>query len=229
MSKKSTAKGGGSPKLKSATFDTEQIIDALVILKEKRKYPALPGEIISALPVPKSRVEALKKYLQTLGKEEVLVPSKKGRYRAYMLAGEDPRYSRKLDNALKFELLAEIDQLKGRILEIQARAGTPESADLGDTRFQAANLEGLEEEVLRRIAALSRSRNRRTVDLWEVRRTLRDIPPQTLDAVLESLGSSWRIELQLVQDGTKLSPDEKAALLRLSDGKLVAAVAVASD
>jgi hypothetical protein len=141
-----------------------------------------------------------------------------------MLAGEDPRYARTLDNTLKFELLGEIDQLKGQLLEMGVsltRPGT-EQPKIDDTR-------ALEEEVLRTITSLSRNKKRRTLDLWEVRIALPDVPRETLDPVLESLGSSWRIELQVVQDSTKLSPHEKGALLRLSDGTLIAAVGVTRD
>jgi hypothetical protein len=219
VNKRSIRKGTDSAKQKVSPFETESIIEALAGLKKKRKYPALPGEILTALSFPKAKAEALKEYLKGLGKDGILIPSRKSRYRAYMLAGEDPRYSSKPDNALKFELLTEIDHLKGKILEMQASPIPQRTDDTG----------GLEEQVLRRIAGLSRTRNRRTLDLWEVRRELPDLPPETLDTVLERLGTSWRIELQLVQDSTKLSAEEKAALLRLPDGTLVGAVAITKD
>ncbi len=229
MNKRYIRKGTDSAKPKVSPFETESIIEALVGLKKSRKYPALPGEILTALSFPKAKAEALKEYLRSLGKDGILIPSKKSRYRAYMLAGEDPRYSSKPDNALKFELLAEIDRLKGDILEMQASLIPPEAGSDKARRKRTDDTGGLEEQVLRRIAALSRTRNRRTLDLWEVRRALPDLGPETLDTVLERLGTSWRIELQLVQDSTKLSAEEKAALLRLPDGTLVGAVAITTD
>jgi hypothetical protein len=230
VTKRSSDKGSDSRKLEPAPFEAEKVIEALVGLKKKRKYPALPGQIRTALSFPESKTERLKKYLRSLGKAGVVMPAKKGRYVAYMLAGEDPRYSGKMDEALKFELLAEIERLKGEILEIQAGPARPEPSHEKKVQARAAiTPQELEEEVLRRIAALSRSRNRRTVDLWEVRRALEEIPSETLDKVLEKLGASWRLELQPVQDSTRLSAEEKATLLKLADGTLIGALAIARD
>ena len=227
--RRSGDKGSDSRKLKPAPFEAEKIIEALAGLKKKRKYPALPGQILNSLSLPESKTEGLKKYLRNLGKAGVVMSSKKGRYVAYLLAGEDPRYSVKMDEALKFELLAEIERLKGEILEIHARPAEPELIDEKKLLKKATITPRLEEEVLRRIVVLSRSRNRRTVDVWEVRRALAEIPGETQDKLLEKLGASWRIELQPVQDSTKLSDEEKATLLKLADGTLIGALAVSSD
>jgi hypothetical protein len=229
VSKRSIAKGTDTPKQKVSLFETEKIIEALAGLKKRRKYPGLPGEILTALSLPKSRIQALKDYLKRLGKDGILMPSRKGRFVGYMLAGEDPRYSTRPDIALKFELLTEIERLRGELLEMRANL-IPPGASADKSRPSAAHDSGgLEEQVFQTIATLSRSRNRRTLDLWEVRRALPDLPSDVLDAVLETLGSSWRIELQLVQDSTKLSAQERNALLRLADGSVVGAVAVTTN
>jgi len=217
-----------SLKGQDSLVEPDKVIEALVRLKKLRKYPALPGEIGTALSVSKSRSEKLKEYLKRLGKEGILMASRKGRYGAYMLAGEDPRYAAKAENALKFELLGEIEELKARLLEFQATAHMPEPPREIE-QVKADEYSGLEEGVLQTIKELSRSKNRRTLDLWEVRKALPKVPRETLDLTLERLGSAWLLELQLVQDSTKLSDEERSALLRLTDGSLVGAVAIAAD
>jgi hypothetical protein len=236
VSKKPVAKKAESRKSKGMPFDVDKIIKALSGLKKKRKYPAWPEEISSTLSSRKSKIgspeailKSLTTYLKGLSSDGVLMPSRKERRLAYIIAGDDTRYSRKLDDTLKFELLAEIERLKGQLLEMQATLTVSEPTDATRGRTRAEVAQELEEEVFRRIAVHSRNRNRRTIDIWEVRRVLPEVPPETLDKVLEDLGTSWRIELQPVQDSTKLSAEEKGTLLKLADGTLIGALAIASD
>lgn len=235
MRKGSVVRKAHSRNRKGSQFETEKIIEALIDLKRRRKYPALPGEVCTALSLPKSQTAGLKEYLLGLGKEGIVTPSWRTasgrRYRAYMLAGEDTRYATRRGDLfkLKFELLGEIEGLKGQILELEANAQADQVTDGVGRQEEEREPESLDEIVLRKIAALSRDRNSRTLTLWEVRSVFSGLDPAKLDESLERLGSSWRLELQPVQDSTKMSPEEKGALLRLSDGTLVAALAVASD
>jgi hypothetical protein len=231
VSKKPDTRRKGVQKEKDSQFQTERIIEALVKRKKLRKYPALPGQICTAAEFPSAEIDALKKYLKDLGKGGILMSSRAGRFRAYMLAGEDSRYATKIADLgkLKFELLGEIEDLKAQLLEVLARGHAEQPAQVLVKRIKVGEVAGLEDQVLQAIAELARKRNTRTLNVWDVRKVFPNLPRETLDSTLEHLGSSWRVELQLVQDSTKLSDEERSALLRLTDGSLVGAVAVAAD
>ncbi len=214
-------------------FSEEKIIASLASLKAKRKYPAYPGEILTALRRPKNVLEKLKRVLRSMGQNGTLIPSRRGKFRAYMLAGEDVRYSRNPDEKLKFELLAEIEILKAQLLQVAAEA--KESSEV--VRAVAAeaagasgeDLESLDRRVFETIRRIARHRTSRCVHIREIREVLSDIPGSELDQSLERLGTSWKLELQPVQDATKLTEKQRKTALRVSDGTMVCTVAAPAD
>jgi hypothetical protein len=203
----------------------ERIIEALGALKDQRKYPALPGEIATKIALPKSRLQELKKTLSVMAKTGVLTAAKRGRYGAYMLGGDDPRYAKKPDNKLKFELLEEIEELRARVAEMQSSADLMEVTEADAIEQMPKDLSKVEEALLREIRMLSRKLGKRTLDLWEIREGFAKIPQHILNQILERLGSAWKIELQPVHDAGRLNEKQKAALLKLSDGTLIGAIA----
>jgi hypothetical protein len=195
-----------------------EVIRIVGELKKAKKYPSLPREIGAKLSAPKITAQKLLRILRQMELDGALIPAKKGKAKAYMLAGDDPRYARKLDEDLRFELLSEIEELKARILETNADIipGAHPSPSL------PANLEGL---VLDAIASIARRNNRPAVDLWELREGLPSVPSGELDRTLEALGRDWKLELRPVQDLTRLSSRQRESLLRLKDGTMVVSVA----
>ncbi len=201
----------------------DKIIEALGNLKRQRKYPALPGEIQAAIGTRKISDTTIKKVLGLMGKDGLLVFCQKGRYRAYLLGGEDLRYGKKPDEKMKFELLFEIEALKTRVLEALAQL----SELAPDLEANAPPID--DNGVLLAIRNLAKRRSRRTVELWEIREALASLSNDQMDTSLTRLGTSWKVELQPVQDFTRLSPRQKDSLLRLSDGTMIVAVAVTEE
>ncbi|MBM3298747.1 MAG: hypothetical protein FJY85_02190, partial [Deltaproteobacteria bacterium] len=78
-------------------------------------------------------------------------------------------------------------------------------------------------DTVERIAQRS---GRRTVELWELRRELAEIPRKALDEALQALGRSRVLELKPVQDATRLTTLQREGILTLNDGVQVLSVAL---
>lgn len=213
-----------APAEKADASRDAEVIRIVGELKKAKKYPSLPREIGSRLSAPKITAQKLQRILRQMELDGALTLAKKGRSKAYILAGDDPRYACKLDEDLKFELLTEIEELKARILETHAAmihdvASAPGAKPVSSL---PANLEAL---VLDAIASIARRNTRPAVDLWELRESLPSVPSQELDEALEALGRDWKLELRPVQDLTRLSSRQRESLLRLKDGTMVVSVA----
>lgn len=199
-----------------------QVIACLVALKRARMYPAVPSEILQGIEAPKPGIRQFGPLLAEMAKQGILAASKRRRSTAYLLAGDDPRYAAKPDDKLKFELLAEIEALRAEALELTAHVTATKPAETPAVR-------GHDESIFAAIERLAKKTRRRTVQLWQLREALSAVPTAELDRALVRLGSTWKLELQPVQDSTKLSDQQKNALLTLPDGTAVVAVAMGSD
>jgi hypothetical protein len=200
----------------------QRIIEAFGLLKRSRTYPAVASEILGKITAPKPSVRQFGPVLAEMAKQGILMVCKRGRSIAYILAGDDPRYSATPDEDLKFQLLAEIEELRAQIVELRAQTAAGQPAET-----PAAH--GLDESVCAAIQRLAKKARRRTVQLWQLREALAQIPMAELDQALLRLGFSWKVELQPVQDSTKLSEQQKDALLSLPDGTKVVAVAIGPE
>jgi hypothetical protein len=209
-------------------YREEHIIQALSQLKKQRKYPAFPKNVLDVLKRPENEKKRLGDFLQGMAAKGIIRSARRGKHRggAYMLAGDDPRYTKTPNAKLKFELLAEIEDLKAKLLESRAAGSViSEKAPHADARRDV----DVEKRILETIRRLSKAHKRRAVDVSDIRRELKGMPASSLEAALEKLGGEWKIELQPVQDITKLSEGQKQGLLILSDGTRIGAIAIATD
>lgn len=203
------------------------IIDVLAALKQAHTYPASLEQVFKPLRLARSDLPAVKAIVGQMVADEVLLLVPKDKTRAYMLAGDDMRYAAKADARLKFELLEEIETLKGQILELQARGLSASSGETAAPTISSDSNDDpvTDQTVLAAIRRIAKHNRRRSVDLWRLREALADIPRDQTDRSLERMGTAWRIELQPVQDSTTLSPRQKDAVLKLSDGTMIVSVA----
>lgn len=211
--------------------DTDRIIESVEKLKKDLKYPASPKEIAGSAGYEfNSRFRSL---LDGLVESGALQAHKSGRVTKYLFAGDDPRYARKADEQLKFELLEEIRNLRCRIelLPAEFAAKTRPTAPRRITAESPRERipDAIVERILPAIERISKRKKRRTVLICDLRAELKDLDSSVLEAALEKLGHDLKIELQLLQDGTRLNQKLREGLLRLSDGRLIAAVALSEE
>jgi len=211
--------------------DADKVIEAIEKLKKDFKYPATPKEIAESSGF---RFDLRFKALLTgLVDGAALQTWKSGKTSKYLFSADDPRYAQKATEKLKFELLEEIRNLR---CELELSRAT----SAGGTQISRSGPEPVErapepipyavvERILPAIKKISKKKKRRSVLISDLRTELEDLDSPIFEAALETLGDRRELELHLLQDGAKLNEKQKQGLLRLSDGRLIASVALSED
>ncbi len=212
--------GAKSPtyKIPPSPFDLINLVSAS---KTKGKYPVKLSDLKKESTKLKVSAKELSDLLADLCRSGSLQEVKVSTAKAYMLAGDDIRYAAKLTEALRFEMLSEIESLK---MQLQEAALTSGVAKIGVESER--DVEKIDQRVLNVIDSILNEKKRsRVIELSQLRRELADVSQETLDNILLQLGKERVLELIPVQDSVSLSQDQKAGLLKAPGGELVMSVA----
>ncbi len=217
--------------LQAVESGADRIIESIDKLKKDLKYPAAPREIAESAGYEFNSL--FTSLLAGLVEGEALQTHKSGRVTKYLFAADDSRYALKATEQLKFELLEEIRNLRCRIELLptefaeKMKMTVPEKTAV--ERHAEPIPDGMVERILQAIRKISKKKKRRTVLICDLRSELKDLDSKTFEAALEALGNDLRIELHLLQDGTRLNPKLRQGLLPLSDGRLIASAALSEE